>query len=71
MRNANRRFVLKARPEGIAGPAHFTEDAVAVRSPESGWCCSNGAKTVVTEGDPVVLLDPQSAGLLATMREAI
>jgi hypothetical protein len=32
MRNANRRFVLKARPEGIAGPEHFTEDAVAVRS---------------------------------------
>ena len=30
-----------------------------------------GAKTVVTAGDPVVLLDAQSAGLLATMREAI
>jgi len=36
MRNANRRFVLKARPEGIAGPEHFTEEAVAVRSPEPG-----------------------------------
>jgi NADPH-dependent curcumin reductase CurA len=36
MRNANRRLTLKARPEGLAGPEHFTEDSVAVRPPEPG-----------------------------------
>jgi NADPH-dependent curcumin reductase len=36
MRNENRRFVLKARPTGIAGPAHFAEETVPVRTPDSG-----------------------------------
>ena len=36
MRNANRRIVLRARPEGIAGPEHFAEEPVAVRAPGPG-----------------------------------
>jgi len=36
MRNANRRIVLRARPEGIAGPEHFAEETVAVRAPGPG-----------------------------------
>ena len=36
MRNANRRIVLRARPEGIAGPEHFAEETVAVRAPGEG-----------------------------------
>jgi NADPH-dependent curcumin reductase CurA len=36
MRNANRRFLLRARPTGIAGPEHFQEDTVAVRAPSPG-----------------------------------
>lgn len=36
MRNANRRLTLQARPDGIAGPEHFHEDVVPVRSPEAG-----------------------------------
>ena len=36
MRNANRRFLLRARPTGIAGPEHFQEDAVAIRPPAPG-----------------------------------
>jgi hypothetical protein len=31
MRNANRRFVLKTRPTGIAGPEHFVEETAPVR----------------------------------------
>ena len=36
MRNANRRIVLRARPDGIAGPEHFAEETVAVRAPGDG-----------------------------------
>jgi NADPH-dependent curcumin reductase CurA len=36
MRNANRRIVLRARPEGIAGREHFAEETVAVRAPGPG-----------------------------------
>jgi len=36
MRNANRRIVLRARPEGVAGPEHFAEETVAVRAPGPG-----------------------------------
>ena len=36
MRNANRRIVLRTRPEGIAGPEHFAEETVAVRAPGPG-----------------------------------
>lgn len=36
IRNANRRFALKARPDGIAGPEHFQEEVGPVRSPEAG-----------------------------------
>jgi NADPH-dependent curcumin reductase CurA len=36
MNNTNRRFVLKTRPTGIAGPEHFAEQTVPVRMPESG-----------------------------------
>ncbi|MGE0225376.1 MAG: NADP-dependent oxidoreductase [Acetobacteraceae bacterium] len=36
MRNANRRFTLKARPTGIPGPEHFQEDTVPIRPPEAG-----------------------------------
>lgn len=36
MRNANRRIVLRARPEGIAGPEHFAEETTAIRSPGEG-----------------------------------
>lgn len=34
--NANRRIVLRARPEGVAGPEHFAEETVAVRAPGPG-----------------------------------
>jgi NADPH-dependent curcumin reductase len=36
MPDVNRRFVLKTRPTGIAGPEHFTEETVPVRMPEIG-----------------------------------
>ena len=36
MRNANRRFVLRARPTGRPGPEHFAEETVSVRQPEAG-----------------------------------
>jgi hypothetical protein len=36
MSNANRRFVLAARPTGLAGPEHFDEQTLPVRAPESG-----------------------------------
>jgi NADPH-dependent curcumin reductase len=36
MRNENRRFVLKARPTGIAGPEHFAQETVPARTPDSG-----------------------------------
>lgn len=36
MSNANRRFVLAARPTGIAGPEHFAEQTLPVRAPEPG-----------------------------------
>jgi len=36
MRNANRRIVLRTRPEGVAGPEHFAEETVAVRAPGPG-----------------------------------
>ncbi|MEO9188406.1 MAG: NADP-dependent oxidoreductase [Acetobacteraceae bacterium] len=36
MRNANRRFLLKSRPTGLAGPEHFTEEVVPVRVPTYG-----------------------------------
>lgn len=36
MPNGNRRFLLKTRPTGIAGPEHFTEEAAPVRTPDTG-----------------------------------
>ncbi|HXT82203.1 MAG TPA: NADP-dependent oxidoreductase [Acetobacteraceae bacterium] len=33
MDTANRRLLLRARPDGIAGPEHFLEDAVPLRHP--------------------------------------
>ena len=36
MHNINRRFILKTRPTGIAGPEHFAEDSAPVRAPEIG-----------------------------------
>lgn len=36
MGNDNRRFTLKARPDGIPGPEHFAEDVVPIRRPEPG-----------------------------------
>lgn len=36
MRNANRQIVLKARPEGLAGPEHFEEATTPIRAPEAG-----------------------------------
>jgi NADPH-dependent curcumin reductase CurA len=36
MRDESRRFVLEARPTGIAGPEHFAEETVPVRTPDSG-----------------------------------
>jgi NADPH-dependent curcumin reductase CurA len=36
MQNSNHRFLLKARPAGIAGPEHFQEDVQPVRLPDVG-----------------------------------
>jgi NADPH-dependent curcumin reductase CurA len=36
MDNVNRRFILKSRPTGIAGPEHFTEESGPTRTPDSG-----------------------------------
>ncbi len=36
MRNANRRFVLRARPDGVAGPEHFAEETAAIQAPGPG-----------------------------------
>ena len=36
MQNANQRLLLKARPDGIAGPEHFQEDTQPVRMPGPG-----------------------------------
>jgi len=36
MRNANRRFTLASRPDGIPGPENFAEDTVPIRPPQEG-----------------------------------
>lgn len=36
MRNANRRILLKSRPEGIPGPDNFADDTVPIRPPADG-----------------------------------
>lgn len=36
MRNANRRIVLRQRPETLAGPEHFAEESSAIRPPAPG-----------------------------------
>ena len=36
MQNSNQRLLLKARPDGIAGPEHFEEDTQPVRMPGPG-----------------------------------
>ncbi len=36
MQNSNQRLLLKARPEGIAGPEHFEEDTQPIRQPGPG-----------------------------------
>jgi NADPH-dependent curcumin reductase CurA len=36
MQNSNHRLLLKARPDGIAGPEHFTADVQPVRQPGPG-----------------------------------
>ena len=36
MQNSNQRLLLKARPDGIAGPEHFQEDVQPVRMPGPG-----------------------------------
>jgi len=36
MRNANHRLTLRARPAGLAGPEHFAQDTVPVKTPEAG-----------------------------------
>jgi NADPH-dependent curcumin reductase CurA len=36
MQNSNQRLLLKARPDGIAGPEHFEEDVQPVRMPGPG-----------------------------------
>ena len=36
MQNSNQRFLLKARPDGIAGPEHFEADTQPIRQPEAG-----------------------------------
>ena len=36
MQNSNQRFLLKSRPDGIAGPEHFQEDVQPVRMPGPG-----------------------------------
>ena len=36
MRNANRRYVLRGRPVGLAGPEHFAEEVAAIRPPTPG-----------------------------------
>lgn len=51
MRNANRRFTLSARPTGLAGPEHFAEDTVAVRSPGPGEVL---AETLFLSIDPAM-----------------
>lgn len=36
MRNANRRFTLRSRPDGIPGPDNFAADTIPIRAPSEG-----------------------------------
>jgi len=82
MRNANRRFTLKARPTGIPGPEHFIEDTVPIRAPETGEVL---VETLYVSIDPamrswiadapgytrqVALGDPMRAGGVARVVES-